>query len=174
MTAVGYSSLKSRDFQREQKNIFIFTVTRSFGVSLILARQTVEQTLQRPVILHAMLVMWRDWDYTVCWYPSLCKKGPIYYTIRFNNVEREVYWFHVVRPSVRPSVCGQYRFRSVTSTILTGSISYSHILLSNFRRCVACNVFFFLQNSKIWFSGNFCKFVTLTLSCFDLGSDTDQ
>ena len=43
----------------------------------------------------------------------------------------------VFRPSVRPSVD---RVRSVSSTILAGSISYLHILSSNFRRCVACKV----------------------------------
>ena len=42
-------------------------------------------------------------------------------------------------PSVRLSVCGQNRVRSVSSTMLVGSISYLHILSSNFRRCVACN-----------------------------------
>ena len=36
-----------------------------------------------------------------------------------------------VRPSVRLSVCGQNRVRSVSSTILIGSISYLHILSSN-------------------------------------------
>ena len=61
-------------------------------------------------------------------------------------------------PSVRLSVCGQNRVRSVSSTILIGSISYLHILSSNFRRCVA----------KIWNFGEFFKFVTLTLSSFDL------
>ena len=30
---------------------------------------------------------------------------PSYYTPRFNEVKREVYWFHLVRLSVRPSVC---------------------------------------------------------------------
>ena len=77
---------------------------------------------------------------------------------RFNEVERAYTGFtssvrlsiHLsIHPSVRPpvclSVCGQNRVRSVTSTILVGSISYSHILSSNFRRCVACNVCF-----KIW------------------------
>ena len=44
-------------------------------------------------------------------------------------------------PSVCPSVYGQNHVRSVTSTILARSISYLHILLSNFRRCVACEVF---------------------------------
>ena len=59
-----------------------------------------------------------------------------HYTPLFNEVERGVYWFHLVRLSV----CGQNRVRSVSSTILVGSISYLHILSSNFRRCVACNV----------------------------------
>ena len=49
-----------------------------------------------------------------------------------------VCWFHLVRLSV----CGQNRVRSVSSTILVGSISYLHILSSNLRRCVACNVCF--------------------------------
>ena len=107
-----------------------------------------------------------------------------YYTPRFNEVERGVYWFHLVRlynipwiwriiyghklpyikktrkkkqvcgaacfmaaeikfsKDVRLSVCGQNRICSVSSTILIGSISYLHILSSNFRRCVACNVCF--------------------------------
>ena len=41
-------------------------------------------------------------------------------------------------PSARLSVCGQNRVRSLSSTILAGSISYLH----TFRRCVACKVFF--------------------------------
>ena len=69
------------------------------------------------------------------------------------------YWYHLVRLSV----CGQNRVRSVSSTILIGSISYLHILSSNFRRCVACNarceiqkfdfVFFWLgiqYDSMVW------------------------
>ena len=47
--------------------------------------------------------------------------------------------------------------------------SYLHILSSNFRRCVACNARF-----KIWNFGKFFKFVTLTLSSFDLGSNMTQ
>ena len=61
-----------------------------------------------------------------------------YYTPRFNEVERGVYWFHLVRLSV----CGQNRVRSVSSTIVIGSILYLHIISSNFRRCVACKVCF--------------------------------
>ena len=45
-----------------------------------------------------------------------------------------------VCPSVRLSVCGQNRVRSVSSRILIGSISYLHILSSNFRRCVCPSV----------------------------------
>ena len=44
-----------------------------------------------------------------------------------------------VRPSTRLSVCPASRVRSVAPTVLVGSISYLHILSSNFRRCVACN-----------------------------------
>ena len=43
-------------------------------------------------------------------------------------------------PSVCMFVFGQNRVRSVSSTILVESISYLHILSSNFRRCVACKV----------------------------------
>ena len=86
----------------------------------------------------------------------------------FNEVERGVYWYHLVRLYV----CGQNRVRSVSSTILIGSISFLHILSSNFRRCVACNVPF--QSSKIRNFGEFFKFVTLTLSSFDLGSNMTQ
>ena len=53
-----------------------------------------------------------------------------------------------VRPSVRLSVCGQNRVRSVSSTILIGSISYLHILSSNQRRCVTCNASFKIL--KFW------------------------
>ena len=45
-------------------------------------------------------------------------------------------------PSVSPSVCGQNRVHSVSPTILAGSISYLHILSSNFRRCVAYKGFY--------------------------------
>ena len=54
-----------------------------------------------------------------------------------------------VCPSVRLSVCGQNRVRSDSSTILIGSISYLHILSSNFRRCVACNARFKIQKFEI-------------------------
>ena len=43
-----------------------------------------------------------------------------------------------VRLSVCRSVCGQNHIRSVSSTIIAGSISYLHIFSSNFSRCVVC------------------------------------
>ena len=44
-----------------------------------------------------------------------------------------------LRPSVCPSVCPASRVRSVTPTVLVGSISYLYILSSNFR-CVPCKI----------------------------------
>ena len=55
--------------------------------------------------------------------------------------------------------------RIVSFAILAVSISYLHILSSNFKRCVQ------ILNSKIWNFGKFFKFVTLSLSSFDLGSN---
>ena len=62
-----------------------------------------------------------------------------------------------VCPSIRLSACGQNRICSVSSSRLVGSISYLHILSSNFKSCVVCKVCF-----KIWNFGKFFEFVTLT------------
>ena len=86
----------------------------------------------------------------------------------FNEVEREVYW--LLHTGFTLSICGQKRVRSVSSTILVGSISYLHILSSNLRRCVACNVCFKIKKIKILVF----KFVILTLSSFDLGPNMTQ
>ena len=51
--------------------------------------------------------------------------------------------------SPKMSICGQNRVRSVSSTILIGSISYFHILSNNFRRCVTCKGCFKIQNFEI-------------------------
>ena len=72
--------------------------------------------------------------------------------------------------SLRPSICPASRVCSVAPTDLVGSISYFYILSSDFR-CVGCNIS--CKISKIWIFGNFLNFVTLTLSCFDLGSDVN-
>ena len=68
-----------------------------------------------------------------------------------------VYWFHLVRPSVRLSihlsVCGQNCVCSVSSTKLVGSISYVHIFSSNFSRCVACKVRFKIKKFVFFWFG---------------------
>ena len=76
---------------------------------------------------------------------------------RFSEVERGGI---LVSPcqSVRLSVCGQNRVCSVSSTILNGSISYLHILSSNFRRCVACNACFKIQKFEILANFYICNF----------------
>ena len=53
------------------------------------------------------------------------------------------------------------------------SISYSHILSRNFRRCVTYKVCFKIKRFDN-LAGKFFKFVTLALSCFDLGSNMTQ
>ena len=88
-----------------------------------------------------------------------------YYTPpHFNKVERGVYWFHLVRLSVCPQNC----VRSVSSTILVGSILYLHTFSSCLIRCAN------IKWIQIWNFGEFFKFVTLTLSSFDLGSNMTQ
>ena len=54
--------------------------------------------------------------------PVVSEKLTYYYTPRFNDVERGIYRFHLVRPSVRLSVWGHNCVRSVSSTILVRSI----------------------------------------------------
>ena len=73
----------------------------------------------------------------------------INYTPPLQRSWKGVYWFHLVPLSVRQSVCGQNRVRSVSSTILVGSISYLHILLSNFKRCGACKACFKFKKNEI-------------------------
>ena len=48
------------------------------------------------------------------------------------------------------SVCSSGQNRSVSSTILIRSISYLHILSSNFRRCVASKLVSKFKNLKFW------------------------
>ena len=76
-----------------------------------------------------------------------------------------IYWCHLVRLSV----FGQNRVRSVSSTILIGSILYLHILSNNSRRCVAC---FKIQNLKFWRIFKICSFDFVFF--FYLGSNMTQ
>ena len=88
------------------------------------------------------------WSGTLEWHHMNVKAS--YYTPRFNEVDGGYTGITLsVCPSVRLSVCGQNRVRSVSSTILIGSISYLHILSSNFRRCVACNARFKIKKIEI-------------------------
>ena len=67
----------------------------------------------------------------------------------FNEVERGIYC---------PSVCGQNRVRSVSSTILAESISYLHILSSNFRRCFTCKGYHRIPNFEFLANFLICDF----------------
>ena len=76
------------------------------------------------------------------------------YSLRHHLIIHLLQWsFTSLHPSaclfICPSICGWNHVRSVSSTILTGSILYLYILWCNFRRC------FFMQNAEILFLANF-------------------
>ena len=60
-----------------------------------------------------------------------------------------------VRRSVRPSICPTSRVRSVAPTVLVESISYLHILSSNFQK--VCRILKF-QNLNFWQFFKICNF----------------
>ena len=74
-----------------------------------------------------------------------------------------------VRPSVRPS-------RIPCPLCSTCSFGWIHFIFTHLIKQLqkVCRVWSFLQNFKICIFGNFFKFVTLTLSCFHLGSDVNH
>ena len=80
-----------------------------------------------------------------------------------------------LRPSVRPvSVPRPSRIPCpLCSFYSSGWIHFIFIHLIKQLQKV-CRVLSFLQNFKILNVGNFFKFVTLTLCCFDLGSDVNH
>ena len=112
-----------------------------------------------------------DMDVIMIECPNL-KAAFNYYTPCFNEVKSGVYTGFTSSVSLSVHLSVDRIVRSVTSIILARFISYLHISLSNFRRCVMCKNI--LRNYNIWIFGKFFKFVTLTLSCFDLGSDLNQ
>ena len=61
-------------------------------------------------------------------------------------------------PSFCPSIYGRNRGCSVSSTILTRSVSYLHILSSNFRRCVVCKFIAKFQKLKFRQIFQICNF----------------
>ena len=79
-----------------------------------------------------------------------------------------------VCPSVRPSVPRPSRIPCpLCSFYSSGWIHFIFLHLIKQLQKV-CPVQSFLQNFKIWNFGNFLKSVTLTLCCFDLGSDVNH
>ena len=111
-------------------------MNRKETISFLHLRNSISFGRGCPSTSHNMFSLWRN-NFKTVYFDN--------YNPRFNEVERRVYWYHLVRLSV----CGQNRVHSVSSTILIGSISYLHILSSNFRRCVACNACFKIQKFEI-------------------------
>ena len=82
------------------------------------------------------------------WEPASCD-----YTPRFNEVERGVYWYHLVRLSVCPSVdrivsalyLGEF-FKFVTLTLS----SFDLLFLVSFLRC-HCRLQFRMDSFHIWY-----------------------
>ena len=68
-------------------------------------------------------------------------------------------------PSVRLSIRRQNRIRSVSSTILTGSISYLHIVLTDFRRSFALKMFVKFENLRFWQFLKNCNFDCALCPC---------
>ena len=78
-----------------------------------------------------------------------------------------------VRPSVRLSV---HPSRIPCPLCSRCSFGWIHFIFTHLIKQLqkVCRVWSFLQNFKICIFGNFFKFVTLTLSCFHLGSDVNH
>ena len=102
------------------------------------------------------------------------RQGSLIIPFRFNEVERGVYWFHVVRlfisPSVRPSVDGIMSAQYLQQYLLDPL----HIYASGLPTQEGVSHVNCLQNSKISIFDNCFKFVTFTSSCFDFGSNMKQ
>ena len=93
-----------------------------------------------------------------------------HYTLCFNEVEKGVYWFHLVCLSVCPS---EDRIVSI--------LYLQQYLLDLFHICATYQatsesvlLVMFVSKLRNWNLGKFFKFVTLTLSSFDLGSSMTQ
>ena len=78
-----------------------------------------------------------------------------------------VYWFHVFRLSVRPSV------DKIVSALYLPQywLNPFHICTSYQPTSVGVSIYSLLQNPRIRIFGKFFKFLTLILSCYDMGSD---
>ena len=79
--------------------------------------------------------------------------------------------------SVCLSVCASVHPSHIPCSLCsTYSSSWIHFLYIHLIEQLqkVCHVWCFLQNFKTWIFGIFFKFVTLTLLCFDLGSDVNH
>ena len=89
------------------------------------------------------------------------------YTSRFNEVERGVYWYHLVRLSVCPSV------DRIVSALYLQQYSSDPFHICTSYQATSEGVLRVMPVSKFK-NLKFFKFVTLTLSSFDLGSNMTQ
>ena len=94
-----------------------------------------KKILLRSQIYHGYEELSTDTNYPIIWRRQERSKYAVQlasWQLRSNSPKTSV------RQSVCASVCPASRVRFVGPTVLVGSISYLHILFSNFRRCVAC------------------------------------
>ena len=94
------------------------------------------------------------------WYSRLLMHIPGPMNLTFHDYQEEIY------PRHNEVVGGYIGFTPSVHPSVHPSVLHPVSALRNLRRCVACKVF-----CKIC---NFFEFVTLTLSCFDLGSDINH
>ena len=76
-----------------------------------------------------------------------------------------VYWFHLVHPSVRPSICLWTESCPLSIFYNTNQIHFIFTYLIHQLNKV-CRVLSWWKIPKIWTFNNFFKFVALNLSCF--------
>ena len=119
-----------------------------------------------PLMSMTRCINGRNRHFSGCW---IFKHIMLLYPLYNEVVGGYIGFTPSVRLSIRPCVCPASHVRSVVPTVLVGSISYLYVLTSNFRRCVACKVSY-----KIKIFGISFNFLTLILSCFDLGSDVNH
>ena len=100
----------------------------------------------------------------------ILKQGPESYTKSLYPAQSKVVGGYMTRfHSVRPSriLC------PLCSTYSSGWIHFISMHLIKQLQKVCC-LYSWMQTFIIWIFGNFSKFVTLNLSCFDLGSDVNH
>ena len=126
-------------------------------------------------VYQGVIWFWRQHWQSCCWLKGASDDIlPIsFYKKDGSEVERGVYCFHLVCLSVHLSIHQSLDMSTLClQQYSLDPFSYLYTLSSNFRRCVVCKNFLAkFQNLNI---GKFFKFVTLTLSWFELGFDMNQ